>query len=63
MPAAALGATANSPELGAVFIQPTNQGLTTDDNASTNAASPHAPSTNSGSTGATPIEPINGQRG
>jgi hypothetical protein len=47
MPAAALGVLANSPALGAVFNQPTNQGLTTDDNSSTNGASTHAPSTNS----------------
>jgi hypothetical protein len=53
MPAAALGIIANSPVLGAVFNQPANQGLTTDDNAgaSTNGASAHAPHTNSGSAG------------
>ena len=42
LPAAALGVAANSPVLGAVFSQPANQGLTTDDHAGTNA-----PSTNS----------------
>jgi hypothetical protein len=38
MPAAALGVIANSPALGAVFNPSSNQGLTTDDNASTNGA-------------------------
>ncbi len=47
MPAAALGIIANSPVFCAVFNQPANQGLTTDDNASTNGSSTHAPATNS----------------
>jgi len=53
MPSAALGVIANSPALGAVFNPPANQGLTVEDNAaaSTNSASHHAPSTNSGSAG------------
>ena len=46
MPATALGNIANSPVFGAVFNQPANQGLTTDDNASTNGSSTHAPATN-----------------
>jgi len=44
MPAAALGIIANSPALGAVFSQPADQALTTDDKT---GASTHATSTNS----------------
>ena len=64
MPAAALGVIANSPALGAVFNPLANRGLSVDDNsgASTNGASHHAPSTNSGSVVTNEID-IAGQRG